>query len=212
MEDEQTCAGCHTRFEDRKLLKCSTCKTIRYCSVDCQKQDWTNHKQVCKEYLNFHQRIQASNKVLEVEDFPEVITALATRCSNMHGNFGIWLHDEEVPGFTDNTNSIIIAFKKCSLGKDCADGSIGEQRERFNGINFDIIDHGDVHETIVLTAKCHEHSIIKNMPIKLFRDFVRDTCRIVVEQEGDACAISVLYGCGHRFRHDQWNRKFSHRH
>ena len=29
------------------LLKCSACKSARYCSKDCQKSDWLNHKQVC---------------------------------------------------------------------------------------------------------------------------------------------------------------------
>jgi hypothetical protein len=31
------------------LLKCAKCKTVKYCSPDCQKKDWKKHKQVCKQ-------------------------------------------------------------------------------------------------------------------------------------------------------------------
>ncbi|KAI6082766.1 hypothetical protein F4821DRAFT_206245 [Hypoxylon rubiginosum] len=30
------------------LLLCSACKQARYCSKNCQKQDWSNHKTFCK--------------------------------------------------------------------------------------------------------------------------------------------------------------------
>src|SRR5689334_22981369 len=29
---------------------CGGCKGKRYCSVECQKQDWKNHKKECKDY------------------------------------------------------------------------------------------------------------------------------------------------------------------
>lgn len=31
-----------------KLSHCSICKSVRYCSKQCQKQDWTKHKLTCK--------------------------------------------------------------------------------------------------------------------------------------------------------------------
>jgi hypothetical protein len=39
---ENACANCGTK--EGKLWKCSICKAVYYCSVDCQKQDWDNHK------------------------------------------------------------------------------------------------------------------------------------------------------------------------
>ncbi|CAH0395195.1 unnamed protein product [Bemisia tabaci] len=34
--------------KQQSLLKCSRCKTVQYCSVDCQKADWKQHKVFCK--------------------------------------------------------------------------------------------------------------------------------------------------------------------
>ena len=34
---------------DKKLLLCSGCKLQRYCSAQCQKDDWKMHKKACKE-------------------------------------------------------------------------------------------------------------------------------------------------------------------
>lgn len=31
------------------LKKCSVCRAVSYCSVDCQKVDWNQHKKVCQK-------------------------------------------------------------------------------------------------------------------------------------------------------------------
>uniref|UniRef100_A0A8D3CQN4 [histone H3]-lysine(4) N-trimethyltransferase n=1 Tax=Scophthalmus maximus TaxID=52904 RepID=A0A8D3CQN4_SCOMX len=40
------CHRCFTRRET--LLRCSQCKTARYCNITCQKQAWSVHKRECK--------------------------------------------------------------------------------------------------------------------------------------------------------------------
>nr|XP_019935365.1 PREDICTED: histone-lysine N-methyltransferase SMYD3-like [Paralichthys olivaceus] len=40
------CNRCYTRRET--LLRCSQCKTARYCNITCQKQAWSDHKRECK--------------------------------------------------------------------------------------------------------------------------------------------------------------------
>lgn len=39
------CKTCHK--ENVKLLTCGRCKSVHYCSKDCQKKDWKSHKAVC---------------------------------------------------------------------------------------------------------------------------------------------------------------------
>jgi hypothetical protein len=42
------CAGCGAKEgTEKKMMKCSRCEIVRYCSVVCQKKDWPVHKKVC---------------------------------------------------------------------------------------------------------------------------------------------------------------------
>ncbi|KAJ7060326.1 hypothetical protein C8F01DRAFT_1231577 [Mycena amicta] len=43
------CFVCKKPSEE--LLRCSGCRTIHYCSRECQKQDWKSHKSICMKYL-----------------------------------------------------------------------------------------------------------------------------------------------------------------
>ncbi|KLO12414.1 hypothetical protein SCHPADRAFT_890810 [Schizopora paradoxa] len=47
-EDKLSCGSCHVRMNEQALKKCSGCKFILYCSRECQKKDWKDHKQRCK--------------------------------------------------------------------------------------------------------------------------------------------------------------------
>lgn len=44
------CASCgkDTREDGRALLLCARCKEEKYCSTDCQKKRWKQHKRECK--------------------------------------------------------------------------------------------------------------------------------------------------------------------
>jgi len=43
------CAKCGVRAsESRKLLTCTRCRSVKYCSAACQKGAWATHKLVCK--------------------------------------------------------------------------------------------------------------------------------------------------------------------
>jgi hypothetical protein len=46
------CAGCgivEGGDDDAKLRKCTACKSVRYCSVKCQREHRPQHKQACKK-------------------------------------------------------------------------------------------------------------------------------------------------------------------
>jgi hypothetical protein len=42
------CHGCNGYYERRKMMLCDQCKHAQYCSKDCQRLHWPNHKQWCK--------------------------------------------------------------------------------------------------------------------------------------------------------------------
>ncbi len=44
--EHTACSVCHKTFD--KLFHCSRCKQACYCSIECQKKDWKEHKKVCK--------------------------------------------------------------------------------------------------------------------------------------------------------------------
>uniref|UniRef100_A0A9J8CTZ8 [histone H3]-lysine(4) N-trimethyltransferase n=1 Tax=Cyprinus carpio carpio TaxID=630221 RepID=A0A9J8CTZ8_CYPCA len=50
--------ACHSCLKrDESLSRCSQCKTARYCSVQCQKQAWPDHKRECKCLKRLQPRI-----------------------------------------------------------------------------------------------------------------------------------------------------------
>ncbi|XP_036449222.1 histone-lysine N-methyltransferase SMYD3 isoform X2 [Colossoma macropomum] len=52
---QTACHNCVRTGE--KLLRCSQCKTARYCSVQCQKEAWPEHKSECPCLKRVHPRI-----------------------------------------------------------------------------------------------------------------------------------------------------------
>ena len=55
------CKGCgKEETAESKLLVCAVCKSVRYCSADCQKDHWKSHKSQCTQeaVLNLFKAIQ----------------------------------------------------------------------------------------------------------------------------------------------------------
>lgn len=44
------CARCHVSEEHlgERLLNCGGCRSVQYCSKDCQSNDWSRHKATCR--------------------------------------------------------------------------------------------------------------------------------------------------------------------
>jgi hypothetical protein len=39
---------CQHCLKETSLKRCSRCKSIGYCSVDCQRADWMTHREICQ--------------------------------------------------------------------------------------------------------------------------------------------------------------------
>lgn len=48
ISDKKRCATCNRRNHQCQLKICTRCKETNYCSIDCQKIDFNNHKKFCK--------------------------------------------------------------------------------------------------------------------------------------------------------------------
>jgi hypothetical protein len=47
LEQTKRCNRCCSPGKGGKLLRCSKCKEVVYCSKDCQVKDWSLHKKQC---------------------------------------------------------------------------------------------------------------------------------------------------------------------
>lgn len=46
--NQSFCVTC--QIQGQNLQRCSQCKSVTYCSTDCQKADWKKHKERCKDF------------------------------------------------------------------------------------------------------------------------------------------------------------------
>ena len=46
---KQSSFGFHDKRFGQEMKRCSRCKSVRYCSAECQKADWKNHKKECRK-------------------------------------------------------------------------------------------------------------------------------------------------------------------
>jgi hypothetical protein len=74
-----TPTSCHI-CKNQSVYKCSNCKKVEYCSKECQRADWDEHKYNCEERLNGYYRNYISySKVAKY--LKQAITT--TKCDNI---------------------------------------------------------------------------------------------------------------------------------
>lgn len=57
--NQKLCAVCNKP----SILLCSRCRTIYYCSQDCQRSDWREHKPNCSQIINAVEMIRKDNMI-----------------------------------------------------------------------------------------------------------------------------------------------------
>jgi hypothetical protein len=50
MDNKNLCSYCEAQ-NNRKMMMCSNCRTVRYCNEICQKNDWATHKKNCDKAI-----------------------------------------------------------------------------------------------------------------------------------------------------------------
>lgn len=82
------CAKCKQQPDDLKL--CTGCKTASYCSRECQKTDWKEHKVICK-YLG------KGNAVLDPLEYYETVAPNDLNAQKLARGIGLKFPDEGGP-------------------------------------------------------------------------------------------------------------------
>ncbi|KAF9029793.1 hypothetical protein BDZ89DRAFT_1159624 [Hymenopellis radicata] len=63
------CAGHGSaELESFKLSQCVNCRTAKYCSKECQRADWRNHKLACKKIEQDRQKLAAETGIASAYD------------------------------------------------------------------------------------------------------------------------------------------------
>ena len=87
---DTVCSGCCKSLEEvQGNNRCSKCKVVRYCSQECQRSDWRDHKEECGSLVQFEKKLKESaqagaeeGKILRVT-FPSATVRVTARLLRM---------------------------------------------------------------------------------------------------------------------------------
>eukprot|EP00743_Colponemidia_sp_Colp-15_P008046 GILK01008719.1.p1 GENE.GILK01008719.1~~GILK01008719.1.p1 ORF type:complete len:502 (-),score=77.64 GILK01008719.1:206-1711(-) len=85
LQNQRFALNCHFCFKDAgdtSLQRCAKCKLVRYCSRDCQRIDWAQHKAECECITRISPRVPTSNIML----MGRLLHLLATSPSQVSGS------------------------------------------------------------------------------------------------------------------------------
>lgn len=124
----ECCACC--KKPKAGLMSCSRCLAVKYCSRECQKYDWKNHKTVCVQLYDEFENLAADatknlRAIFSNANFTSILKSLSYYW-NPH-NKG-YIHCEIIP-VNDNDKK----FYKCKL--EYRDGKVEELKPETLGID-----------------------------------------------------------------------------
>jgi MYND finger len=74
------CGACGVweKVDEQRFLRCSRCKSKHYCSSECQKDNWKEHKKLCKEGMT-EAEVLAAQTALEKTSAQSVLEDMGFR-------------------------------------------------------------------------------------------------------------------------------------
>lgn len=130
----EVCNACRLMEETTLKFKiCGGCKYTRYCSPECQRQDWAKHKSLC------------SMKQQNPPTDPVVIPTFKLKpcpCFNAYQTHLHNVHNTDLCSYMDCTNRCVPPYEFLFNAKPCADG---------NGVHF--------FPTHYCSAKCRKRCV-----------------------------------------------------
>ncbi len=70
------CKNCLTEVDKRTQCRCSSCKCVFYCSQQCQKTDWVEHRKLCAAIKELSAESQTAKKARIFSAVPETVAKL----------------------------------------------------------------------------------------------------------------------------------------
>ncbi len=65
------CGGPGCKKRDTKLQRCKGCKTVYYCSVECQKEHWPKHGPMCRAIMKLRETFTVKEPAAEPAEEPK---------------------------------------------------------------------------------------------------------------------------------------------
>ena len=159
-----TCLRCSKPAE----TKCSRCKITYYCSRECQKGNWKQHKSYCKAQICDKKRDEVSNEKVEGESLiiDEMVLRVKVDKSIVHGN-GVFA-----------TKPIHLGEKICYFKGESKDANVCVKMQKFPDGTLSIKDSKTVFNDHVDKGKhsynsiCGPNQIIINI-VEVSADFAK---------------------------------------
>ncbi|KAJ7603878.1 hypothetical protein DFH06DRAFT_1255942 [Mycena polygramma] len=75
----EICFLCRAKKLRKKIKTCTKCMAVKYCSVDCQRADWPEHKKSCKPASDNHITVRLGRTMSQHQYFPSHLLLYAIR-------------------------------------------------------------------------------------------------------------------------------------